>query len=383
MEGDIAAAGTIVAAFLEHAGYMLQARMLEKFQSFFRDAGALIYLFAGAGAVVSVTLYGSFRAVRYLLIGPALFWFLVGPTVTTRGVLAKLGDGDYLAPFSETGEGVAEGFRTDVNENIGEDKNKETEVALGFYLFAGPIGEFVNHFVGVVLDKEDTEDKTAMHKARGLELIAAATVYEANPIKRLTTFGTKCGRTLTAATGAATALARIRAKQKADKVEPTTAGGVCGTGSGALEETCKDYLDSAKKISTSLEFVEPVINSGFDDIIRAIKGDADAPVPQKISCARAWELIAFEVWNLAKRELPWILDEATGQWKFSEAQDWTCQQLTKKLHDGGIGIGTTTAGANPCNLHPGVAMAMIHNQLQDLDYYGQIMKRHWNDREAS
>ena len=90
MEPSVVVAGTFVASVLEHLGYLYQARFLNDFQSFFRDAGALIYLVAAVGGVIAVTMYGSTRAAQYFLIGPALFWFLVGPTTQTEGVRWKL-----------------------------------------------------------------------------------------------------------------------------------------------------------------------------------------------------------------------------------------------------------------------------------------------------
>ena len=61
---DVVTAGSFVGAVLEHSGMMLQAEFLQTFKSFFRDAGALVYLFAAIGGVLSVRMYGGFRAAR-------------------------------------------------------------------------------------------------------------------------------------------------------------------------------------------------------------------------------------------------------------------------------------------------------------------------------
>ncbi len=71
---DVGSAGTVIAAVMETAGYVAQANVIADFQGFFAGAGALFYIAAAIGGIISVMLFGSYRMAQHLLLGPALFW---------------------------------------------------------------------------------------------------------------------------------------------------------------------------------------------------------------------------------------------------------------------------------------------------------------------
>ncbi|MCB0344797.1 MAG: hypothetical protein KDD66_06760 [Bdellovibrionales bacterium] len=93
MPADVTSAGTMIAAVLETAGQVTQHHILQDFNSFFHQAGAFLYILAAMGGIVSFVLFNSFRMVRYMLIGPTVFWFLVGVSTDSQGVVWELADG--------------------------------------------------------------------------------------------------------------------------------------------------------------------------------------------------------------------------------------------------------------------------------------------------
>ena len=107
---DVHTAGTFIAAAMEQAGYIAQSRFLVDFRDFFREAGALVYILGAIGGIVSVVVFGSFRAARYLVLGPALYWFLVGPTSPSEGVIWKIGGGEARGMNQVRGEGAAKEY---------------------------------------------------------------------------------------------------------------------------------------------------------------------------------------------------------------------------------------------------------------------------------
>src|SRR5262249_46302140 len=110
---DVVTAGSFVAAVLEQAGYLAQERFLDEFteNGFFSAARAFIYVLGGVGGIISMIVFGSFRAARYLLLGPALFWFLIQPRVDYDGVIWKIGVGAARGMNQTFGDGAARSYR--------------------------------------------------------------------------------------------------------------------------------------------------------------------------------------------------------------------------------------------------------------------------------
>lgn len=364
----VVSAATFVAAVLEHHGYLTQAEFLQQFKSFFRDAGAFVYLMAGIGAVLSVAMYGSFRAARYLLLGPALFWFLVGPTTTTGGVLWKVGGGEPLGMFRQKGEGAARESRDEVIERMGSEIQQEIEVATGFWLFAYPINEFVNEFVDIMLDEENSWDLTTSYLVTGLELMAVTQPTNNDYIKRVNSFMADCVKTM----------AHSQAIAELIIQDPQTARNQPINLNSRQAKQLKEYAQT--------EHIEKLRESGFahyikyhateeggtSELAKSIYEEAGNKVPQKITCEKAWSLVAEETWTQAKKDEPNILAVASGQWEYDEAEGEVCKRLTAKVMDDGE--------EGDCNLTPAIALSNLYNYMTSLKTYSDVLTRIWNDK---
>ncbi|MCB0321992.1 MAG: hypothetical protein KDD69_00415, partial [Bdellovibrionales bacterium] len=299
MDENVVVAGTLVGAVLEHHGYITQADFLQAFRSFFRDAGAFVYLAAGVGAVVSFAMFGSFRAARYLILGPALFWFMVGPTTETGGVLWQLGGGQPIGESREQGEAAAVAYRQKILQKMNvPGVGQPINVATGFWLFAWPINEFVKEFVDRMLDLEDTEDLTANQKAIALEFIISMIPTDTSHLSRLNHFSSRCGYMLASANAAAALSVRAR-NATAEQAE-------------GLNEVRQAHLKKMEEYATLGFATEDTV---FDDYIRAAHAgtggsalakalwDSSTDAPREmITCAQAWALIAEETWHKAGEE---------------------------------------------------------------------------------
>lgn len=388
-DSNVVVAATFVASVLEHAGYLTQARFLHDFQDFFRDAGALIYAIAGAGAVIAVVMYGSTRAAQYFLIGPALFWFLVGPTIKSEGVKWKLGGGQYLGMLREQGEEAATNYRDKVIQKMNEKNNNQAgtsiDVAIGFWLFAYPINEITNKFVDIILSKEDKEDLTAQTKIQGLELISTILPYESDHIHHIEEFASQCHQYFAAANSAAEINTRLRGKEAAlkagGKVNDTTLNEAFQTFKKRADDYGDmTYIDPIKsKMLDMLRWMSEVEVPAGDDQAKSQKAVSLAKEELKkvengahIKCKNAWTLIAAETWFTAKREIPRILERASGYYKFQQAREYTCDELTRK---------TLKDDNAKCNLEPSVALFTLYNHWKSKDTYQRIMARHRNGKD--
>lgn len=74
---DGAKSGTLIAAAMESAGISLQADMIQWVSTDGKSLAALLYLIALISAVIAIASGGRYLWGRYLLIGPALFFFLM------------------------------------------------------------------------------------------------------------------------------------------------------------------------------------------------------------------------------------------------------------------------------------------------------------------
>jgi hypothetical protein len=371
----VVSAATLIAAVLEHQGYMTQARFLADFQDFFRDAGALVYLMSGVGAVISVAMYGSFRAARYLLVGPALFWFLVGPTTQTEGVHWKLGDGPYRGILRHDGKGEADADRKEILEKLnqtGQGVDGDIDVAVGFWLFAKPISDFVNEMVGIILEDEEQGDLMVGTKTHGLDIIHDYLPNDTEFVQRLESgLYNNCKRMMSAAQAASWTYVKGKVDQ-----------GISGNASTEkLDEINKHHIEQVTEFGKRPFSID---RTGFDVLIKAhIEHNGDGEIAKKfkkksidepvdeISCADAWELVAKEVWHHAGRAIPRVLLKVTNIADYDEAKDYACAQLSAKA--------VSEGNADVCNLRPAFAMAILHRHLMRADTFGRVMERHWNE----
>ena len=73
-----AAAGTMIAAGMETAGYHAQAQVLDKLSDYLQYSAALMYLGVLVAAVFSVVISGEYRGSLWVIVGPPLFFFASG-----------------------------------------------------------------------------------------------------------------------------------------------------------------------------------------------------------------------------------------------------------------------------------------------------------------
>ncbi len=85
LDADGAMAGSLIAAAMETAGMGIQAEILEWMQGDGMMLAGLLYLIAIISAVFAVAVGGQYLWGRYLLIGPAVFLFLIQITDDVNG----------------------------------------------------------------------------------------------------------------------------------------------------------------------------------------------------------------------------------------------------------------------------------------------------------
>ena len=372
---EVTSAATLVAAVLEHQGYLLQARFLDTFQDFFRDAGGLVYLIAAVGAVTSLLMFGSFRAPRYLLIGPALFWFLIGPRAeNVDGVVWKLGAGEERGLKGEAG--AARTTRQQILDKLnhsGEGPGSSPEVAQGFWLFARPINEFTNEMVDFLLKDEDRSDLLVASKVYGLELISTSLPNDVDYIQRVEGgFMKGCQSLMSAAHSAAAVIIKQNA----------------GDGGIPQQEFEKILNHHTLQLQKYGELTISSKHTGFDALIEAqteggggsetAKAIKDRGDESKLTCAEAWTLIAEETWHRAALGQDRILRVATLGLRVPALDEYACKALTAKAvaqtGDQGIDFGD-------CNMQPAIALALLNKRLTQTSVYNRVASRHWNDTQ--
>lgn len=85
------ATGTLVAAALETAGYVAQAKMLKDLKDTIKQLGALFYLVCIIAGVFALSLLGSPGTSLWLLVGPPMFFYMINITTKADGVEWALG----------------------------------------------------------------------------------------------------------------------------------------------------------------------------------------------------------------------------------------------------------------------------------------------------
>lgn len=160
---EVGSAGTIIGAVLETAGYVAQSHILQDFGEFFQGAGALFYTAAAIGGIISVALFGSYRMAQYLLLGPAIFWWLVGSTTTTQPVQYRLGGGEPL-DVSPAFVGPLEGYLP----------QGEIKVSTFFKWYTTLINDLTREIADAILQHENDEDLLFLARNQVLDLVVHA-----------------------------------------------------------------------------------------------------------------------------------------------------------------------------------------------------------------
>lgn len=176
---NVASAGTLVSATLETAGYLSQESILQNFTQLFSALGVLLFVICAIGAFISYAVFGSYNLAKYLVVGPVLFYFLVGTTSPTKGVIAKLGGG---LPRTEKGvassedEAIVATRKLATEREVGVDRssqvlNRDIAVAWPFRIYTTVVGRMANMLSDLVLKNENEDDLLFATKTQAFEAL--------------------------------------------------------------------------------------------------------------------------------------------------------------------------------------------------------------------
>ena len=345
-------AASFVGAVLEQAGYLAQADFLRLLKDFFREAGAFVYILGAIGALISFVTFGSFRAARYLLLGPALYWFLVGPTFTFDGVVWRVGSGDYRGLNGRRGLEQAKANVKDILEKSGiKAPNGNIEVAYGFALFVRVINTVSSELVELIVNARDDEEYLR-YVSKGLALDSAMRIQITNPalINMIEEdFFARCANAF------AYSVAASAAELRPELISLVTSGGA-----QAAQARKTEYEGKAAKGLDDFA----VTPSGSTRFYLQSKGITDN---ERIPCRRMWDTITGLLESDAKTPTENIITMAQGD-KSNRAK--ACERVLQKI------TGKQDAGGG-CEekLQRAVAMMMLKNTVFDRRASSRFVKR--------
>lgn len=147
----IGAVGHLISALMQTSGLMAQSEVLSTFSGFITSVGALVFVYALIVGIVSVALYGNYKQALYLIVGPALFYWMLSSTVPVSSTMVRYGDRvtqdsalnqrQFLALVSDLGV-----------------RSSGTEISWAFALWDNIVTEVVQRTVSVFLDTENLAD---------------------------------------------------------------------------------------------------------------------------------------------------------------------------------------------------------------------------------
>ncbi len=360
---DSASAASLISAILEHSGYVTQSEILNDFKDFFRDAGALIYFIALVGGLISLAIFGSFRASRYLIIGPAIYWLLVGPQTEIPGVKHRFGK--------------SEAMNEELQQNVGEVTDYKTKgnvsVAYGFKLFTAPIDETVNLLVENITSGLEQEDMLFLSKIEGLELVARSRIESSELVEMLEEEIVKpCYPAFKMAFDASQ-----------NYIKPRITVGLSGSGGVDRPRHMERFRTKTEAFKKNAEDIFFDISED-GELNKLIKRSSkwysrrnsvastlmvDGEPVKKISCATGWNVLFDELWHHASKAVPNKLIKSSGSNSRPDSLELQCKEITRKLYD-------DQYEGEMCSIIPGVAMAMLWNHLSHDDFVGRIQRRH-------
>lgn len=387
-DGAVITAGTFVCSVLETAGLMVQARFLALFKDFFREAGAFIYVIAACGAVFSFALYGSYRAGRYLLVGPAIFFFLVGPRFQTSGAVWQLGGGEIRGQDGRAGIDRAFADRDKLIGDVagvevrgaarlsreGPQKPGEPfEISRAFALFALPINEVVRDFVDLLLSEENGKDLLFFGRTRGLEILT--TLAPNGP-------------------GASQFIEMLEGNFLLECYQ------MVGYGAAQIAPDYREQVrgiidDPANGNAKAREFFKTLFEEHSKRVVPAtpatrerIRSRAAQPNPgisaqlivngqplEQLTCGQLWTLLSEFAFELARHSQDNVLQRAVGDMPDSpQSRDVACREIERVIY----GRERPATGGPPCDLAAAIALYLLRNQIFREDTNQRILERHWN-----
>ncbi|MCB0360277.1 MAG: hypothetical protein KDD44_11600, partial [Bdellovibrionales bacterium] len=381
---DASAAGTLIVAVMETAGYITQERILDSFGGFFNSAGAFLYTIGCIGGLISVALFGSFRAARYLLIGPTLYWFVIGPRADIPGAMWKLGDGqprNHQGVVTEE-EAVLTSRRASAEP---KDENEYIRVSYFFYLYSHVINGVVHDFVSAILEHEDDEDLLFVARTQAIENLYRTEVGEGQLWQMLRdNYYGSCEKMLSAEYGKSSpelsdahlqdmTLRRSSVPANSEEwnlynhqVEQITARRAF-----YADLSAKAALIEVKPNQATLRYIqENMLAAQRPGINYLFRGGRDPELdPQEfqnekfgynITCGELWQIIADAARDEARSlwEKEYQKSGLTGQ--YSEQQ--FCSEIAKKME----------RSASPCDLTSTISMWLLRSAILKLNDQGDV-----------
>jgi|GEM_PF-7079375 len=167
-ERVIGYAGQLVAAVLQTAGLFAQSEVLKKFTPILDSIGALIFIWCVIGAIISWALYGRYREALYFLIGPALFWFVLGTTVKASSTAWQHGERNMSASRGNLMQLL------NWPQMEAEYAKKDPDVSWFFAFYDNLVSSVVQTLVTFLVDTKNKEDLIIASRERMLTRLYAA-----------------------------------------------------------------------------------------------------------------------------------------------------------------------------------------------------------------
>lgn len=396
-----ASAGTLVSAAMQTAGLASQEAILRDFATFFESGGALIYIIAGIGAVLSVVSFGSYRMARYLLLGPALFWFLVNVTTSQPGVQWRLGDGN---PRSLAGASDAEGSLQSIRLIEANSRTVGTRSVAGEYTvswtfawFTTLIDEFVRQTVGLILSFENDEDLMFISRTETFRQLRDAVPEDSRLLEMINgRFSSECRDMM----GAAITLANPDLD-----IEHFRAAVAAARDGGADTAEVNNLQRLVDEVEQKRAQYEEAYNNGAARLLNPdlVTQEYIAANPSRvssrlaaaggnvenlaISCADNWNIITDVILDEASYFVDQLIQqnalEDSDAGRVRQSREQLCEAIAQKLVEDGVTEVHRAAYASriegyECPLVPIAGMFMLRNTIMGSGSRQAAIQSHWN-----
>lgn len=408
---QIGSAGTLAGAVLENAGLASQEFILREFAPFFESAGGFLYVMAGIGAVVSVLLFGSYRMGRYLLLGPILFWVLVGAKTEVGGVVHQLGGGDPRDFVGETTAAEAAESMGAVAERgkISNDALPPYEVSAVFALFTGLINDFVLSAVDTILKYENGKDLLFITRTQAFGDVFSAQIENSETLSMIQgAFNAQCGEMMSASLALASPNLNPQTIELLESQEAAAPGTAVGLEARRRIDLLQSEIDQYREIynqaaaqimtpdlpmRTFMARVQGVTGAtrnvlqSFYTAFPAYSGQTVEQIGSnlKLRCSQAWEVLVQAIFidarGMAERNLLEFSPSATTAASRNALEAELCAELSEKVKlESGYRASDSNSATNTteCSLVPMYAMFLIRNAVSSPSTANSYIQHHKN-----
>lgn len=169
-DGVVGMAGQLIAAVLETAGLYGQSQVLSNFAPVFSALGSIVYIWCIIGAIISFALFGNYRQASYLIMGPALFWWMLTTTQSVTATANIFGDREGHTPEQQIN-------RLEQSTSPGQ-YQQQAQVSQFFVLYDNFVSATVQELVRFLVDTANKEDMIYVARERVLTRVARAKASE-------------------------------------------------------------------------------------------------------------------------------------------------------------------------------------------------------------